>query len=409
MTKYDLIVVGGGACGIASALSGAYNNKKVLLIEKLPNLATKLKASGGGRCNLTNTLQNDEFIKKFDKNARFIQDVIKEFDHKKLIDFFKNIGVETHAPDGFRVFPTSHSSLTIVNALKNELSKQNVKVLTSTKVVDILQQNNQIIGVKTLCENFFSNHIVFATGGLGYPTMGSNGDGHKILQQHNHTLTKLYPAMMPLKVKESWVEFCKADTIPKVTMRVDIKKYKKLTAKGDLIFTKNGIRGPVVLDFAREITPLFEKYDEVPILVNLTKGLDEDKIIQHFKNETKAKNILELLQTLLPKSVAVEMLKLLNISQTTTLKKLDGSLKQQLIKILAWTPLHVTGHDGFKMAMVTRGGVSLKNIDPKTMQSKLIKGLYFCGELVDIDGPCGGYNLQWAFASGYIAGKGKLC
>jgi len=164
-----------------------------------------------------------------------------------------------------------------------------------------------------------------------------------------------------------------------------MKKHKKLQAKGDLIFTKTGIRGPVVLDFAREITPLIEKYNEVPILMNLTKGMNEEEIFCYLKEKD--------IYTLLPKALANEILNLAN-----------GD-KAKLIKLLAWTPLTITGHDGFKMAMITRGGIKLNEINPKTMQSKIISGLYFCGEIINIDGPCGGYNLQWSFSSGYLAGQ----
>ncbi|NEW60767.1 aminoacetone oxidase family FAD-binding enzyme, partial [Sulfurovum sp. bin170] len=187
-------------------------------------------------------------------------------------------------------------------------------------------------------------------------------------------------------------------------------KYKKLYAKGDLIFTKTGIRGPVVLDFSREITPLLSKFDEVPLLMNLTKGMNEEQIRTLLKN-LLAKNpnhtTLSLVKTLLPESIAVELCRLSNASPTLTLAKLSGVARDRLIKLLAWTPLTITGHDGFKMAMITRGGVSLKEIDPKTMQSRKIKGLYFCGEVMNLDGPCGGYNLQWAFSSGYLAGSQK--
>jgi len=204
------------------------------------------------------------------------------------------------------------------------------------------------------------------------------------------------------------VSECRADTIAKVELHVDIKKHKKLRAKGDLIFTKSGIRGPVVLDFAREITPLLKKYGEVPLLLNFTKGMNEEQISKHLKKEA-LKNpdaqIIELVTTLLPTPLAGELCKLAGAEQKITLKKLSGKIKERLVQILAWTPLTVNGHDGFRLAMITRGGVSLKEIDPKTMQSRLISGLFFCGEIMNLDGPCGGYNLQWSFASGYLAGN----
>lgn len=175
-----------------------------------------------------------------------------------------------------------------------------------------------------------------------------------------------------------------------------------------MIFTSSGIRGPVVLDFARDVTPLLKKYEEVPLLLNLTKGKNEEQITKHLKDEalkSPEKNILELVCTLLPQELSNEICILAEIDTKIKLNKLEGAKRAKLISLLAWTPLHVTGHDGYKMAMITRGGISLKEINPKTMQSRIINGLYFCGEVMNLDGPCGGYNLQWSFASGYLAGK----
>jgi predicted Rossmann fold flavoprotein len=186
-----------------------------------------------------------------------------------------------------------------------------------------------------------------------------------------------------------------------------MKKYKKLHAIGDLIFTKEGIRGPVVLDFSREITPLLARYDEVPLIANFTKGMNEEQIRSHLKEEVAkvpSSTTLELLQTLLPRSLSLELCRLAGADPDITLAKQPGVIRDRLIKLLVWTPLTVNGHEGFKMAMITRGGVALKEIDPYTMESRKLRGLQFCGEVMNLDGPCGGYNLQWSFASGYLAG-----
>jgi len=406
--NYDLIIVGAGAAGMMAAVISAREGKNVLLLEKLPQIGSKLKATGGGRCNLTNTLSNEEFMSKFGRDGRFMQDALEKFDYKALIGFFEEIGVETHAPDGFRVFPTSHSSSTIIDALKKELENLHVEVLTSQKVEKLIHVDNQITGIKTTSNTFNAQNIIIATGGLGYPALGAEGDGHEMAEELGHKSTELFPAMMPLKVKEEWVKNCRADTIAKVQMRVDIKKHKKLQATGDLIFTKNGIRGPVVLDFAREITPLLSKYGELPIVMNLTKDMNEEQLTQHLKkaaNNNPHVEILKHLCTLLPEALSLELLHLADIDPNITYSKVSGLKKSKLVNLLAWTPLTINGHDGFKMAMITRGGINLKEIDPKTMQSKIVKGLYFCGEVMNIDGPCGGYNLQWSFASGYLAGK----
>jgi len=407
INTYDVITIGSGAAGMISSIVAAKDNKKVLLLEKLPKLGAKLKATGGGKCNLSNTLGNTDFMNSFGRQGRFMTEALDLFDAECLVTFLDEIGVKTHSPDGFRIFPTTHNSSTILSALESELLKHNIEIMCDTKVQDLLFENEKVIGVSTTSGDFSSTNVIVATGGLGFPTLGANGDGYEFANSVGHKVTKLYPAMLPLLTKQTWVAQCKADTIAKVQMRIDLPKAKKLKAQGDLIFTSKGIRGPVVLDFSREVTPFLDKYEEVPIIVNLINGKNEEDIYSHIKNETvknKEATVLDNVSTLLPVSVATQLCLQCNINLESTFNKLGGTQRTQLIKILANTPLTIIGHIGFDKAMITRGGVSLKEINPKTMQSKLIQGLYFCGEVMDLDGPCGGYNLQWSFSSGNLAG-----
>ncbi len=405
--KYDVIVIGSGAAGMIAAITAARRDKKVLLLEKLSKLGSKLKATGGGRCNLTNTLPNEEFMARFGREGRFMTPALEAFDHKRLIAFFDEIGVPSHAPDGYRVFPITHNAGTILDALEAEMQRLGVEVICSQRVEKLLFNDEHMEGVSTQDASFYAPSVVVATGGLGYPVLGAEGDGYPLAESVGHKVTELFPAMMPLRVKETWVENCRADTIAKVELRVDLKKAKRLRAKGDLIFTKTGIRGPVVLDFAREVTPLIEKYVEVPLLLNLTKGKNEDELLKYFKQEIEKdphQSTLDIMITLLPEAISKELCKLAGAEGELRFNKLEGKVRSELIRLLAWTPLTVIGHDGFKMAMITRGGVDLKEIRPETMESKVIEGLFFCGEVMNLDGPCGGYNLQWSFASGYLAG-----
>jgi hypothetical protein len=402
-----VIVIGAGACGMIASIVASRANNRVVLLEKLNDVGVKLKASGGGRCNLTNTLPNDIFMEHFRRDGRFISDALEMFDSSAVREFFLSIGVETVSKDGFRVFPVGHSSKTILKALKNEMSRVGVEVLCNQRVESI-EIDGGIKKVTTLFDKFEAQNIIIATGGLGYPLLGSDGDGYGFAKEMGHKVTPLYPAMMPLKVKESWVNSCRADTVAKVELRVNLKKYKKLYAKGDLIFSKDGIRGPVVLDFSREITPLLDKLDEVPLIMNLTKGLNQEQIRDKFKKIVKDNRdilTIDIVQTILPLSIAQALCDEVEADSQTQFSKLQGAIKDKLISILAQTPLTITGHDGFKMAMVTRGGVSLKDINPKNMESRLVDGVYFCGEVLNLDGPCGGYNLQWSFSSGFLAGR----
>ncbi|MGB5920180.1 NAD(P)/FAD-dependent oxidoreductase [Arcobacter sp.] len=408
MKTYDLIVIGSGAAGMIAGIKAARNGKSVLLLEQQEKLGPKLKATGGGRCNLTNTLDNSDFMNSFGRNGRFMMEAITAFDYKNLMEFFKEIGVETHIPDGFRVFPITHSSSTIIKALEDELIRVGVEVRCNIKAETLLYEDEAIVGVQTLDEKFLSPNVVVATGGLGYPMLGANGDGFIFAKELGHKVTDLYPAMLPLISKEKWVASCKADTIAKAELRIDLPKAKKLKAVGDLIFTSKGVRGPVVLDFSREITPYLEKYGEVPILINMIRGKNEEEVRAHINNEIKANadsTILENISALVPQSVGNELCILCDVDTSKKFKDVNGQNRDKLIKYLVSTPLTIIDHVGFKQAMITRGGVSLKEINPKTMQSKIIKGLYFCGEVVDLDGPCGGYNLQWSFSSGNLAGQ----
>jgi predicted Rossmann fold flavoprotein len=399
---YDLIVIGSGGAGMMGAIVASRNSKSVLVLEKLPKIGAKLKATGGGRCNLTNTLESESFMSSFGREGRFMTQALRALDYKGLIDFFYKIGVETHSPDGQRVFPITHNSSTIILALQKEMQKLGIEILTSSKVEKLIVQNSQIVGVETDSTIYNAPNVIVATGGLGYPQLGAEGDGYKLASDVGHKIKTPFPAMIPLKTKENWGKNCRADTIAKVELKIALPKYKKLRAKGDLIFTSSGIRGPVVLDFAREITPILEKHGEVPILMNLTKGMNEDEIRNIIKNSNVP--IIENIKKILPYSIAKELCLIVGVDELEKFKNIAGVKRDKLIKILAWTPLTIIGHDGFKMAMITRGGVSLKEINPNSMESKLIKGLFFCGEVMDLDGPCGGYNLQWSFSSGFLAG-----
>lgn len=404
---YDVIVIGSGGAGMIAAITAKKQGKSVLLLEKLPTLGAKLKATGGGKCNLTNTLSNEDFMNSFGKNGRFMSTAIEMLDKNSLRIFFKSIGVETDTKDGFRIFPVTHNSSTIIKALEKELNRLEIEIKCDVKVENLICIENNIKGVNTNKGIFNSKNVVVATGGLGFPVLGANGDGYEFAKELGHKITDLYPAMLPVYTKETWVANCTADTIAKAILRIDLKKAKKLKAIGDLIFTSKGLRGPVVLDFSREITPLLEKYGEVPLLINMVKGKNEDEILSHFKKQyitNPDSTVLESLSLLLPLSVSIELCNIVNADTTIKFKDQKGEVRNDLVKIVATTPLTVIDSVGYKKAMITRGGVTLKEINPKTMQSKLINGLYFCGEVMDLDGPCGGYNLQWSFSSGNLAG-----
>jgi predicted Rossmann fold flavoprotein len=401
---YDLIVIGAGASGMMAAISAKKSNKDVLIIEQLEKIGKKLLASGGGRCNLTNTLSKEDFISSFGKNARFLKDAIDIMDNKKLIEFFDKIGLETSIKDGFRVFPSSHKSQSVLDVFENELNRLDIKISCNTKINQVIKEEDIFI-LKSNNKEFYSKNILISTGGISFSKLGGDISGYEIAKSFGHKIQNLYPAMIPLKIKEDWINNCKADTISKAVITIDIKKYSKQKYTGDLIFGNNLLRGPVILDFARTITPLFDKYDEVPIKINMLKGMNENDVINHIKKvSNKNSTVEEIFGLLLPKSVLNEICKICDININEIYKEINGAKRNEFIKTICAMPITIIGTDGFENAMVTTGGINLKEVNSKTMQSRLTDGLYFAGEVLNIDGPCGGYNLQWAFSSGNLAG-----
>lgn len=406
MKKFDLVVVGSGPAGLLASIVAARRGKTVVILEKLSKPSLKLKSTGGGRCNLTNRLSTQKFCEALGKNGKFFQNALEMFSKDHLIEFLNSIGLQVAIADGFRVFPKGHNSQAVLDAFFQELQKLQVSILTNHKVIGFLKDENKIVQVVTAHENFTCTNLLIASGGCGYPSLGGDVNGFEFIKSLGHKVTKLYPAMLPLHTQESWVSNCTSDTVAKATIKIDIKKYSKLKLTGDLIFTKNGIRGPLVLDFARYITPLLEELTQVPVLVNLTGGKNEDQIGSILKQsfqQNPQTTILDNLLDLLPQTIAQEFLNMCQISKDERFNKIEGVKKDKLIKLLAWTPLTIIGSDGFDKAMVTKGGVSLKQIDPSTMQSKLYSNLYFAGEVIDLDGPCGGFNLQIAFSTAFVA------
>ncbi len=398
----DVIVIGAGASGMMAAIMAARRGKRVLILERQHACGIKLKATGGGRCNLTNTLNSSEFMSRFGKSGRFMSEALKVLDHHKLITFFEQLGVKTHSPDGYRVFPVTHNAQSILDALVLELTNLNIEILCSQNVLKIETIQKRVAAVYSNGRCYPAKSVVVSTGGAGYQKLGGNCSGYDLLRSLKHTVTDLHPAMLALKVKERWVDKCRADTLGSVQIKIDLKKRKSI-ATGDLIFTKSGIRGPVVLDISREITPLLSKYQEIPILIKALKDIDRDALEHHLRLDPSS-TILESLSKLLPKSLCSALLQEIELDSSKSYTQLSVKNRTKLSEIFCLIPLTIIGDGGFENAMVTRGGVKLKEIDPTTMQSRVVDGLYLCGEVVDLDGPCGGYNLQFAFASGALVG-----
>jgi predicted Rossmann fold flavoprotein len=406
---FDLVVIGGGASGMLAAISAKRRGKHVLLCEASSSLGRKLLASGGERCNLSNTLSQEEFMERIGRDGRFMGPALAELGGPKLREFFHDIGLPTVVHDGFRVWPETRKSSSVLAALVAELERLEVEFALNCPIQDTTFDEG-LFKLHHDGGSFHCQQLIIATGGLALPKSGANGGGYGFAQSFGHRTTARFPAGVPFVTAEDWPAQCRAHTVGKAHLQVAIKKHSKIARTGDLIFTKQGIRGPVVLDISRDISPLLEKLDEVPIHMNLCRGRNQEDWQEIFKR-WRAEPALPMDKCLaqeMPLELAEVMCELAGVDPQVTSHVLKGEPRDALIRILVRTPLTITGTTGYGGAFVTRGGVKLKEVRPESLESKLQPGLYLCGEVLDLDGPCGGFNLQWAFASGFLAGAAKL-
>lgn len=391
-----------------AGITAARRGGRVTILEAMPRPGLKLLASGGGRCNVTNTLTPDQMMERFGRSGRFMTPALRALPARGLRNFLKELGVETHAPDGFHVFPVSHDSRTVLAAFLKEIKRLEVVLELGVKATDFRLRASRF-SVETAEDNtFVADTLILATGGLGYPALGGNDSGLKLSVSHGHEVMDTCPAMVPLVTRETWPGACTAFTLPKVTVRVDLPKCGKIKETGDLIFTKTGLGGPVIQDVSGDISRLLMAHDTVPLLLHLFSERDgaywRDKIGDR-EGKGGGETVREWLISEGVKPPLADMFcsHAGNIADRL-ISQLPRRFQDELARVLAVTPVTVTGTGGWEKAMVTRGGVSLKEIHPASLASRVVPNLYFAGEMVDLAGPCGGFNLQWAFSSGFLAG-----
>lgn len=406
---WDVLVIGGGASGMMAAIAAAGVGKCVALLEGKEILGAKVLASGGGRCNLSNTLPAEEFMDQFGRFGRFMDPALKRMSSHNLREFFGSIGVETTVSDGLRIWPATHQSKTVQKALMNELNRLMVRVDKRCRVLEINFGGEESFKVESEKGIYWSKKIIIATGGLSYRNLGATGDGYRFAAKMGHKIVDTFPAGVPLITKESWPAACTAHTIGGARMEVGIKKHSHISNTGDLIFTRRGLSGPLALNLSGKITPLLEKFGKVPIVLNMSQGRGVEEWQKIFlswsKNEEKSCSLESLLLSYFPRDLLAVLCQLAEVDFTMPFLSIGKRRLRTLVSILSKTPLTICDSEGYDRAFVTTGGVQLKKIDPHTLESKLVKGIYFCGEVLDLDGPCGGFNLQWAFSSGFLAGE----
>jgi len=408
--KIKIVVVGAGPSGMMAAIRAASLGQDITLLEKKSTLGNKLLLSGKGRCNLTNTEELQRFLKRFsDKAGDFLRDAFKKFFTQELISFFQDRGLKLKVERQMRVFPQSDRSLSVLDILKNELEKLNVKIICKSKVIDLLISKGQVRGVRLEDEKIIAvDRIILATGGASYSFTGSDASGINIAQKLGHKIVPLQAGLVALDVKESYPKKLEGLTLRNIRIKFSDGKREIISEIGEMIFTSSGISGPLVITLSGKVIDLLGPEKNVYVEIDLKPALSVEQInsrlLREFKTNSK-KIIQNMLKELLPLRLIKVFMAATKIDPLKKCSQITQSERQKIIFLLKGFRMEILGPRPIEEAMITRGGVSLKEIDPRTMQSRLIKGLYFCGEMIDVDADTGGFNLQAAFSTGYLAGE----
>ena len=408
MEKYDVIIVGAGPSGMMAAIGAARRKRKVLLIERNNSLGKKLLISGKGRCNLTNSCEIEEFLEKFSLSGNFLRNSFARFFNTDLISFFEDSDLKLKTERGGRVFPKSDRAADVLNILKTKLENRNIKIILNQRVQKILVRNNLVEGVLTHSKvSFKASKVVIATGGLSYPLTGSSGDGYKMAEKLGHKIIALTPALVAVRIKERFIRDWQGISLRNVSLTLFAGKKKIGHRFGEMIFTHFGISGPIVLDVSADIYKAQKQGYDLTIGINFKPALDNKKLnarlLREFSENPK-KSIKNIFKNLLLKNMIEGFLQYCCLDPEKTASQITAQERSRMVKGLFDLRLTVAGVMPAKAGIVTGGGVSTKEINPKTMESKIIPGLYFTGEVIDIDAKTGGYNMQAAFSTGWVCG-----
>lgn len=409
-----VIVIGGGPAGMFAAYFAAKNGHKVTLLEQNEKLGKKLYITGKGRCNITNASDMENLFANVCSNEKFLYSAFYSYTNDQVVDFFEEYGLRTKVERGNRVFPVSDRSSDVINTLVRALKDAGVEVKLYTKVTKVLteevEEQQVVKGVvledgKTL----MADSIVLATGGISYPTTGATGDGYRFAEGLNHKIVEPTPSLVPFEIQENWVTEMQGLALKNVSITIEQKGKKLYSDFGEMLFTHFGVSGPMILSASASIKPVcFKDFENEMILkIDLKPALDKEqldkRILKDFE-ETKNKQYKNSIQKLLPSKMIPIIIKLSGIDPDKQVNEITKEERKILVDLLKGLPMTVIGLRGWKEAIITKGGVSVKNVNPSTMESKLVKGLYFAGELLDLDAMTGGYNLQIAWSTGYLAG-----
>ena len=402
-----------------AAIAAAQNRHKVTLIEKMNTLGKKLLITGKGRCNITSSLYMSDFIKNIPGNGKFLYSAFQNYTNQDIIEFLKEQGLEVKEERGNRIFPITDKSQDVLNSFERKLKELGVKIKLNTKVEEIIVDNNYVSGVKTDQEKIYADKIILATGGKSYPLTGSTGDGYILVERLGHTIQKIKPSLVPLEIynKEDSIKMqglslrnVKIKIIEKISENSEKEIYNDF---GEMLFTHFGISGPIVLSGSAHLV----RYQNLENLLNskriklyidlkpaLTEEQLDDRILRDFK-EAKNKQFKNSLDKLLPQKMINYIIEKSGIPEDKKINEITKFERKRLVQLLKKLEFTIKGFRPVEEAIITSGGIDIKEINPKTMESKLVKGLYFAGEIIDVDAYTGGFNLQIAYSTGYTAGQ----
>lgn len=402
-----IIVVGGGCAGMMAAIRAAENGAQVTLFEKMPRVGRKLGITGKGRCNLTNAADINEVVKNLPGNGKFLFSALKNFSPADTVNFFESLGVATKVERGGRVFPVSDDAKEVIDALLRRLMILGVDVQTNSPVTEILAAQKKIRGVLVGGKVHKADAVILATGGESYPATGSTGDGFKFAKKLGHTVTEILPALVPLETEEDFVREVQGLSLKNVRVKL-LADGKKISEQfGEMLFTHFGVSGPIILTLSRQAAQLLAQGKFVELEINLKPALTPEqldaRILRDF-DKFRRKTIKNSLVELLPAKLIAPLLDLTYLPEDKRVDDITQAERRRLVEILRGVPLTITRTRPIAEAIVTAGGVSVKELDPRTMQSKIVAGLFIVGETADVDGFTGGFNLQAAWAMGNAAG-----
>lgn len=403
-----VVVIGGGAAGLMAAVIAGREGAKVTLLEKMNYVGKKMGITGKGRCNITNACDMSEFIKNTPGNGKFLYGAYERFTNEDLLQLLHDAGLETKVERGGRVFPASDSALDVRNIFMKLMKHYGVDVHLEEPVKKLLVDDSVVIGVVTDKETYHADAVVIATGGKSYPATGSTGDGYILAAQVGHKITDIRPSLVPIVTEESWVKELMGLSLRNVELSVVAKNKVQAKMFGEMMFTHFGITGPIVLSLSHTVGKLMRKKNigTIGLDINLKPALSPetlDKRLQKDFDLYSKKQLINGMKDLLPSRLIPLIIELAGIDPQKPINQISKEERQQIGYMLQHMPLTVKGLRPVEEAIVTAGGISLKKFNPKTMESKLVKGLYGAGEVLDIDAFTGGYNLQAAFSTGYVA------